>query len=222
MLGDSQMLTLWFYGSAALKTSGPQYESGAIVGCGLFDPGVQPGSSCTGRAHTWSALIRSFDPDLSVLLVGAWETLDYTVAGRVYVHGTPAHERELVSIVGRALRPLTVRGGHVALLEVPPFGNPLGDADGRQRSDPAAVADVNSALRAVARERPDVVTFVPWADVIAPGRRFASSVNGVSVRPDGVHFASEGATRLATRRLIPILRRLAVEARESREASAPR
>ncbi len=216
MLGDSQMLTLWFYGSSALRASGPQYESAAIVGCGVFSPGMQAGVSCGERARSWQRAVHTFDPDLSVLLVGAWETLDFVADGRVFVYATQAHERELTRIVARAIRPLTARGGRVALLEVPPFGNPNGDPwSGRQRADPASVADVNDALRSVAAENP-AVTFVSWADAIAPHHRFATAVAGVDVRPDGVHFASTDAARLATDRLVPVLRRLAIEAHEQR------
>jgi hypothetical protein len=215
MLGDSQMLTLWYYGSTAFTASGPQYEAAAIVGCGLLFPGMQPGAACQTREQTWQAAIRRFDPDLSVLLVGGFETLDFTSGGHTYRHGTPAHERELVRLADRALRPLTARGGRVALLEVPPFGNPLDDADGRQRSDPASVAGVNDALRTVAATNPRV-TFVRWADAIAPDDRYAATVDGVSVRPDGVHFASTDAARLATDRLVPLLRRLAIAAHEAR------
>lgn len=212
MLGDSQLLTLMFYGSAALLRSGPQCESYGIVGCGLLDPGMQPGGDCDDRASRWRASVRAFDPDLSVLLVGAWEALDFSVAGHTYVHGTPEHARELARLAARSIRPLLARGGHVALLQVPSFGDPLHDTGGEQRSDPASVASVNDALRTVARRHPGRVTFVPWADAIAPGGHFEATVDGVPVRPDGVHFVSIAATRLATDRLVPILRRLAVEA----------
>src|SRR5262245_10161994 len=155
MLGDSQMLTLMFYGTAAFSASGPQYESAAIVGCGVFDPGMEGAGSCNERARTWHSEIRTFDPDLSVLLVGAWESLDFVVGGHRYIHGTPAHERELVRVVSRAIRPLTARGGNIALLEVPPFGNPNGDTlYAPERVEPRSVADVNDALRAVAAASP--------------------------------------------------------------------
>ena len=179
---------------------------------------MQPGGTCDDRASRWRASVRAFDPELTVLLVGAWEALDFTVAGHTYVHGTPEHERELARIAARSIRPLTARGGHVALLEVPPFGDPLHDADGGQRSDPSSVANVNDALRAVARRDPDHVTFVRWTSAIAPDGRFDATVDGVSVRPDGVHFVSIAATRFPTGRLVPILRRLAIEAHEHRDA----
>ena len=217
LLGDSQMLTLAFYGGGALDASGPQYALSAIVGCGVFDPGAQAQASCADRAATWRARIRSFDPDLSVLLVGAWEALDFESGGRTFVHGTAAHERALVIIITHALRILTARGGHVALLETPCFGNPSpGDVDGGQRSAPASVSNVNEALRRVAARDPARVTFVPWASAVCPGGRFAASINGLPVRPDGVHFANTAAATLATDRILPRIRELAVRAHAAR------
>jgi hypothetical protein len=217
MLGDSQMLTLMFYGSAAFISSGPQYQSAAIVGCGLLSPGMQPQGACGDRLATWNGRIRAFDPDLSVLLVGAWETLDFTVAGHQYVHGTPEHRRKLVEIATDAIRTLTRRGGRVALLEVPCFGNPpVDDTDGKQRSAPASVENVNEAFRTIAANDPDHVSFVPWANAICPAGHFTPKVDGIDLRPDGVHFASIDATRLATDPLVPRLRELAITAHAGR------
>ena len=217
MLGDSQMFTLLFYGSAAFESSGPQYAFAAIIGCGVFDPNMNIGD-CADRKQTWDTQIRKFDPDLSVLLIGAWETLDFHVEGRLYEHGTPAHDRELVKLITAALPALTARRGRVALLEVPCFGANQGDPAAQQRDDPAAVAGVNNALRAVARRLPDQVTFVPWANAICPGGHFTPKINGIVVRPDGVHFASTGAARLAADPLAPVLRRLAIAAHRNRSA----
>ena len=97
MLGDSQMFTLLFYGNAEFSAAGPQFSYTPIIGCGIFDAAEHLGGNCGDRAHIWKTQIRKFDPDLSVLLIGAWETLDFTVDGHRYVHGTPAHERELES-----------------------------------------------------------------------------------------------------------------------------
>ena len=221
LLGDSQMLTLAFYGSAAFTASGPQFELAAIVGCGVFDPGVQTQGACATRAATWRARIRTFDPDLSVLLVGAWETLDFTSGGHTYIHGTPQHERALEAVITDALHALTARGGRVALLEVPCFGNPdPADAAGRQRTAPGSVANVNDALRHVAERDAPQVAFVPWASAVCPGGRFEPKVDGIDVRPDGVHFASVAASELATDRIVPAVRDLAISAHAARIAAA--
>ncbi len=222
MLGDSQLLSLVFYGSAAFAQSGPQYQYKPILGCGVFDAVEQVGGNCAGRVRTWKNQIRTFNPDLSVLLIGAWETLDFTVDGHTYVHGTPEHERELERLIGKAIHPLTARHGKVALLEVPCFNETHGDSKTiHDRNDPSSIANVNHALRAVADRVPGRVTFVAWADAICPGGRYASQIDGITVRPDGVHFGTIAAARIVTDRITPILSHLAREAREDREGRQP-
>jgi peptidoglycan/LPS O-acetylase OafA/YrhL len=218
MVGDSQLFTMLYYDDGALKASGPQYSFAPIIGCGVFDPVERVGGNCNERATTWKAQIAFFDPDLSVVQIGAWETLDFTLNGHKYVHGTPAHERELVKIITAALRTLTARQGHVALLEVPCLDETQGDDPGiiHDRDDPASIANVNDALREVARNDPARVTFVRWADAICPGGRFTPKIDGINVRPDGVHYGSPAGAAFAVDRLIPILRRLAVEAHDAR------
>jgi hypothetical protein len=219
MLGDSQVVSLVFYGVDAFASSGSQYLYKPIIGCGVFDATEDVGGNCAGRARTWKNQVRMFNPDLSVLLIGAWETLDFTVDGRKYVHGTPAHERELERIIGAAIHPLTARHGKVALLEVPCFDETHGDPRTRRdRNLPSSIANVNEALRAVADRVPGRVTFVRWADAICPGGRYVPEVGGISVRPDGVHVGSRPGAKLITDRIVPVLSRLAREARAVRDA----
>ena len=111
MVGDSQMFTLDYYGDSAFNAAGPRYWYAPIIGCGIFDPSVHLGGNCNERLPRWRQQIRLFNPDLSVLLIGAWEALDFTVNGHTYVHATPEHERELVHIFESVLRTLTAPGG---------------------------------------------------------------------------------------------------------------
>jgi hypothetical protein len=220
MLGDSQMYTMLFWDAGALKSSGPQYDFGPVVGCGVFDPGVGGGSNCTQREQLWRVGISRFNPDLSVLLIGAWESLDFRVDGHLYRHDTHEHEQELEKILEGSVRELTARGGRVAFLEVPCFGlSPVDDDAARVRADPAAVANVNTALRAVVARDPRQVTFVPWAHAICPGGHYVKKIDGIDVRPDGVHFGDTPAANLAVRVIAPILRSLGAAAHAAHRAS---
>ena len=130
MVGDSQMFTLDYYGDSAFNAAGPRYSYAPIIGCGIFDPSVHLGGNCNERLPRWRQQIRLFNPDLSVLLIGAWEALDFTVNGHTYVHATPEHERELVHIFESTLRTLTARGtGRAAASPV------YGGESGRQPDD---------------------------------------------------------------------------------------
>ena len=222
MLGDSQMFTLLFYGNAEFSAAGPQFSYAPIIGCGIFDAAEHLGGNCEDRAQIWKTQIQKFDPDLSVLLIGAWETLDFTVNGHLYVHGTEAHERELEELLRVAIAPLTARRGRVALLEVPCFDETQGDNPqvDAQRNSPESIANVNDAMKAVASAEPDRVSFVRWASAICPGGHYVAKIDGVTVRPDGVHYGSKPAGKIVTDRLVPILSRLALEARAAREDRA--
>jgi hypothetical protein len=144
--------------------------------------------------------------------------LDFTVNGHTYVHASPEHERELVRIFESALRTLTARGGRVAMLQVPCMDENQGDNPTmmHDRNLPASVANVNQALETVARRDPKQISFVKWADAICPGGKFVAKINGITVRPDGVHYATHPGAEIATDALAPILSRLAVEAHDAR------
>ncbi len=211
LLGDSQMFTLLFYGSGTLATPGVRYSYAPVVGCGVFDSVEHVGEHCADRLPTWEKQIHDFNPDLSVLLIGGFEALDFSVDGHVYKHGTPEHEQELVRIITSALRTLTARGGRVALLEVPCFGDSHGPDQQsiHDRNLPSSIANVNGALETVANNDPEHVTFVQWSDAICPGGHFVAKIDGIVVRPDGVHFSPAGAV-LVAKRLAPVLNPLAV------------
>ena len=51
MLGDSQVVSLVFYGVAAFASSGSQYLYKPIIGCGVFDATENVGGNCAGRAN---------------------------------------------------------------------------------------------------------------------------------------------------------------------------
>ena len=107
----------------------------------------------------------------------------------------------------------------MALLEVPCFGETQGD-DAQvdaERNSLQSIANVNDAMKAVAGAEPGRVSFVPWASAICPGGRYVAKIDGVTVRPDGVHYGSKPAGKIVTDRLVPVLRRLALAARVARE-----
>ena len=164
MLGDSQMFTLLFYGDRRLRHVGTAVRVRADhrlrrvrlrhARRQLRGPGARRGDT----------QIRTFDPDLSVLLIGAWETLDFHVDGHTYEHGTPEHDRELVEAhrPRRCARSPRATGAS-RCSRCRASARTRATRAASERDDPGSVAGVNDALRAVARRLPDQVTFVPWA-----------------------------------------------------------
>ena len=222
MLGDSQMFTLGLYGADAFSATGPQYHFDPILGCGVFGPGMQPGGACDSRAVNWQRDIRNFNPDVSVLLIGAWESLDFIAGGHIYIHGTEAHERELVKIVSASIKPLLARHGAVALLEVPCFGDPepeITGAVGAERSAPGATGNVNDALATVAAAEPGQVTYIRWAGAICPSDRFTPDRRHQRQTRRRALREHEGRGRSSSPTIAPQLRRLALEVHEQRLAA---
>ena len=223
MLGDSQLLTLAFHSIELYSSTNPRFKFDPIIGCGALDAGMQPRDACMARPLVWQHDIDTFNPDLTVLMIGAWEALDFTVDGHVYVHGTPEHERALVDIVSRSIVPLMARGGKVALMEVPCFGEPSDTTDPgeRARAQPVSIANVNDALREIAALRSTNVTFIPWADELCPNGRYQAELNGIRVRGDGLHYGNREGVKLVVDRLMPVFRDLARRA-HTRRANAQR
>jgi len=87
LLGDSQAVSLTYYGSDAFNSSGSTYLFKPILGCGVFDNRRAHRRQLRPAPQPLADPIRAFNPDLSVLLIGAWETLDFTVGGQTFVHG---------------------------------------------------------------------------------------------------------------------------------------
>jgi hypothetical protein len=103
---------------------------------------------------------------------------------------------------------------------VPCYGGFEGDAKtNRERNDPASIANVNQALVAIADRIPHRVSFVPWTDAICPGGKFATKVDGVVVRPDGVHVGNIAGAQIIAGRIAPLIGDLARKARAARETS---
>jgi hypothetical protein len=208
------MFGIEWWGSAPLgRDRRASFFGGAVLGCGVLPTG---GPHCAKRDRNWRTAMAHFNPDLTVLWIGAWEAVDFTIHGQRYRHRTPAHRHQIERALQAAVRTFTARGGRVALLEVPCFGTiHTSDENFGSRNDRLAIKEVNDAQRAVASRMPDRVTFVPWSTVCRDGHP-VSSVDGVLMRPDGVHVQSEAAAGIVLHELVPTWLRLGRAAVASR------
>ncbi|HEY3832014.1 MAG TPA: acyltransferase family protein [Acidimicrobiia bacterium] len=217
--GDSQAFSVEWWGSTVFASDHrANFRGGAEVGCGVVDIG---GPNCVERDRDWRSAMAHFNPDLTVLWIGAWEATDFTIDGHTYRHGTKAHEQQIELALESAVHTFTARGGKVVLLEVPCFDTTVGSSENfGTRDDPRTVDEVNDAQRAVAARLPNLVTFMPWT-MLCRDNTPVTKINGVVMRPDGVHFQSEAAAGMVLRQLMPIWVRLGRSAEVAR-ARRPR
>jgi hypothetical protein len=215
--GDSQMFSLGWWGASVFQAeTQANFLGGGELGCGVLPTS---GKGCTQRDHDWDEAMDHFDPDLTVLWIGAWEAIDFKVGNHTYRHGTQAAEQQIELGLEAAVREFTARGGRVALLEVPCFDTTAGSSDNfGSRNDAHAVDVVNQAQRAVAARMPKLVTYIPWSQLCHNDKPVAK-INGVVMRPDGVHVDSEAAAGILLHQLLPVWVGLGRSAQEARGTS---
>jgi peptidoglycan/LPS O-acetylase OafA/YrhL len=201
VVGDSVALTL--SGDRPAGVPGPdiQITSEAILGCGVIrvnrhaGPFVhEPSDDCRAWPEIWAAAITRLRPDVTMLLLGAWEAWDIQLDGERIPYASARHEALLREEVNLALDVLSVGRTEVLVLTTPCFNH--FDArefrEGSDRNDPARVAWINGMLRQAATGRGDV-RVVDLGGWLCPGGRFQESIDGVQVRDhDGVHLESGG------------------------------
>lgn len=223
VVGDS---TGWTLAWRNPSIDGVRITNGSLLGCGI-DPApiVLDGAPFTvegdpvpcgapAEALWHDGISRAAAPDVVLLTVGAWEVFDRWPEGgdRLDV-GTPAWRAWLDGSLERsaALLASWAPGARIAITDVPCFDERQDWLGGptSARNDPARVAAVNAVLSRFVARNPARVTTVPMASWLCPdGVTPVEEIDGVTLRPDGVHVADDGAVLLWERDLAPALRLL--------------
>jgi len=201
VLGDSVAFSLGYHFKAAMAP-GVKTKTAALIGCGvvrgahIINGRVSvPNPRCEQWPARWTEAVDSFDPDVALVMVGAWEVYDRKVDGRTLEVGTPEYESYLDSEMEIALGIAASRGAPVALLNVPCYQQPnlaLGEPPS-ERNDPARVAWVNQVFQRIVARHPQRLRLIDLGGFLCPGGHDADKIDGVKVRTDGVHFTPEGA-----------------------------
>lgn len=199
LLGDSSAFGLHSEfppSDPSVKVSGSTQLGCDLLGGELLVDGSRLGllPVCRNWPATWRNQVTSEKPDVSVLVLGNGFLFDRVVGGRTVVFGTPEYERYLLGWLDDTLDELAASSGRVVVTDVPCFGKRDTGLDGT-----ATIADdarrqrlVNRLVREHLAARPQVRVLDLRAR-FCPGDRFAERVDGVRLRPDGVHWSREGA-----------------------------
>jgi peptidoglycan/LPS O-acetylase OafA/YrhL/lysophospholipase L1-like esterase len=201
LLGDSTAVAL-----AERRTldPGPEWniQTFARLGCSISggnpldvgsDIGIIQGEECSWWRTEWADAHEQVEPDVSVVMVGAWEVLDHLIDGVAIRFPDPAWfdvvregVREAVEIAGAAETLVT-------LLAVPCMRQaPDTILSTIARNDPARVAAFNEILRQEAARHPNVHV-IDLNDRLCPQGTYLEEVDGAVLRYDGVHVTAQGA-----------------------------
>jgi peptidoglycan/LPS O-acetylase OafA/YrhL len=207
--GDSLASTFAVgFGDQGSKYHYQSYNLG-LLGCGLADVGPfrddrgvnYPSPNCAKWPAKRTADVRTYDPDVSILLAGRWEVLDRVYNGQWTHVGEAAYDNYLLRQMELAIQVLSSGGGKVLLLTTPCFA-PKEAPDGSTWSfdDPARVNRYNQLLRQAAARHPGVAEVGDLDAQFCPTGTYTAAVNGVVVRnADGIHISEAGGQYAADR-----------------------
>jgi peptidoglycan/LPS O-acetylase OafA/YrhL len=225
VLGDSTAMTFVLGFPEALASQQVQQTGQASVGCGLAagrphsdDGWIPQPARCDGWREEWTSAVARVEPDVSVVMVGAWEILDHVVDRKVLRFGTQEWTDLVTATLDDAVSIAGAGGAPVALMGVPCMNeSPDAAFPTQARNDPERVAAMNRIAADVAARHPGT-TVIDLGGLLCPGGVYEHERDGVVLRSDGVHLGAEGA-RVTWEWLVPQLRLL--QAAAPAPAAAP-
>jgi peptidoglycan/LPS O-acetylase OafA/YrhL len=197
VFGDSIAWSLLRYLPA---TPGFTFIDHTTIGCGIvrggpyryFGQTLDQKPECDTWPTRWSQRIIHDRPDVVLLIVGRWETIDRINEGHWTHIGDPAFDQYLTGELQRALEILGSTGARL-VVTTEPYNRrgekPDGSLYPEDRTD--RVNRWNSLLRRVIGQRPNI-SVLDLNGKLCPDGFYAAKVDGVQVRSDGVHFTPEG------------------------------
>ena len=164
---------------------------------------------CRPWVRLWRLAIERDDPDVVLILVGRWETMDRVLDGRwthVGEHDLDAHLRS------RLRAAITIAGSHGAqvVLATQPYNRRGEQTDGSlfPEDHPVRVRQWNDLLRDVAAASQGV-ELAELGSRVTPGTGFTWTAGGFQMRTDGVHLAADGVRNWIAPWMFPRLLRWA-------------
>jgi len=189
------VLELGHYGCLVLKATGLRFPNGLTLELAY----------CADVERRWRAAVSETGPSVVLILEGGAGIGDRRVQEDWLEPCSPAYDAAFADDLSQAIRFVEERGARAVVAITPPAR--LVDAPPRFQAlwggdDPAIqellierAACQNALRREVAtRAGADVVDLAGFA---CPTGRCVREVDGVVLRPDGIHFAGEGARRAA-------------------------
>ena len=197
VFGDSIGWTLMHY---LPSTPGFQFVDHTIIGCSLvrgtpyryLGQTLEQKPECDAWPTRWSAEIGRDQPDVALLIIGRWETVDRVNEGRWTHIGEPSFNAYLSAELQRALNIFSAKGVRLMVGTVP-YSRRGEKPDGRlfPEDEPDRVDQWNALLRKVTKRQSNV-QILDLQRKLCPDGVYTAKVDGIQVRSDGVHLTPEG------------------------------
>jgi hypothetical protein len=197
VFGDSIAWTLTHYLPAL---PGIDVRDHTVLGCGIAQGGpfryfgqqYPDKPQCDRWPATWRRAVQRDRPDIVLLIVGRWETMDRVYQGSWTHVGAAAFDAHLAAELDQAVSVLTSTGAHLVLSNEP-YNRRGEQPDGSlyAEDEPARVDAWNRLVAAELARRPGV-HLLDLNKKLCPGGTFTWDVDGIQIRSDGVHFTPQG------------------------------
>ena len=192
VFGDSIAWTIMRY---LPPTPGISFLDRTTIGCGVVRGGpyrysgrsLEQKPECDTWPERWSERIAHDRPDVVLLTIGRWETVDRMWRGDWTHIGDSDFDEYLEAELRRALEILGSSGARI-VVTTEPFNHHGERSDGTlyPEDQPTRVRRWNTMLRNVVADLPNVDVLDLNAK-LAPNGTYTAKINGVLVRSDGVH-----------------------------------
>jgi peptidoglycan/LPS O-acetylase OafA/YrhL len=181
-------------------TPGFAFLDHTVIGCSLvrgtpyryIGRTLEQRPECDGWPIRWSTQINQDQPDVALLIIGRWETVDRVNEGQWTHIGDPTFDAYLNGELQRALNTLGSTGVRVEVATVP-YSRGGEKPDGRlyPEDQPDRVNLWNTMLRKTVAQHPNV-QILDLNKKLCPDGVYIAKVDGIKVRSDGVHLTPEG------------------------------
>jgi hypothetical protein len=154
---------------------------------------------CANWRDLWIEARRVFEPEVIVAGFGPWELFDRRIGGRWLAFGSPEHDDVLLAELESVVDVLGADGTPVLFLTSPTLLRDDSAASPEWTAEEVWRVDhFNELLRTVVARHPDRSGVIELGSHLCPAlASCTTSIDGVIVRPDGMHYEKPGASKVA-------------------------
>jgi peptidoglycan/LPS O-acetylase OafA/YrhL len=204
ILGDSVGLSLDPGFSDVANQSNISVWNPSILKCGfiredyvvdlLGNNSTKQEAECEQWRENWATDVAVYDPDLVVMVFGAWDYRDHVVNGATLTAGSTEWNNYVLMELERERKILTAGGAKLVLLTWPcqrpiPWTEMGSAGVAAEKESLERVNMLNDVYRQFAAGHPESVGLVDLFSYVCPEGKYTDLViDGVKLREDGTHF----------------------------------
>jgi peptidoglycan/LPS O-acetylase OafA/YrhL/lysophospholipase L1-like esterase len=165
------------------------------------------GTQCPDHDDYWSKLVEAQNPDVVILLVGAWDLYARDWGNGPVAPGDREFDQNYSVAIDATLKVLSAKGAEVIVLTTPCFEPGPGERAGPQHDIQRVQRIAELQREAVAKFNdlgPQTQASIVELQSVTCDNGFTQNRDGVAWRPDGVHFSVDGS-KVAARWILEAL-----------------